>query len=74
MSDQDMKDKVDVAMGEMLDCFGGADGGTTFVKLRMFMETMVERSGQEGSEAGASKQLCEIVIHMGNLINYVKRS
>lgn len=63
--DMNTKEEVDKAFNEILDCFGGTDGGISFVKTRTLIEEMQKRS-ENGDESAA--KVVQIVMQFSRLI------
>lgn len=59
--------KSELAIQTFLDCFGGADGGVSFVKFRGLMEEM-EKKATKGDEG--AYEIIERVHAVSRLIEY----
>lgn len=64
----DCTPRVKAAMGRILDCFGGADGGS-FVNLCAFVRELDASFRAEDERAESSAQLLNVLLKMARLIN-----
>ena len=62
--------EVKARMDTILDCFSGADGGVSFVKLKTQMEKFAKEADQGGY---SSQEVCSILIRFARLIEVVNK-
>lgn len=55
---------------DILNCMTGADGGSSFIRLKVFIEEMETRESTGDDEA---KQLMGVVRRFNNLIKYANK-
>lgn len=59
-----MKQENKEAFDAILDCFGGVDGGVSFVKLKALLEHM------EADESVTGDKVVNIMLNFAKLVNY----
>ena len=61
-----VQEQVEQAIDTMLDCFGGADGGMSFVKMKILAQEMSRQAEEEGSESAL--EVCQVILRMEKFI------
>lgn len=63
-----MSPDLQKAFDNILDCFGGADGGVAFIKLKVMLETFDEQSKEDNPEGNKAYQIIRVVHQFNKLI------
>lgn len=64
-----MTEKTKKALDNILDCFGGADGGASFVRLKWFLEDLDERQETDP----VAEQILEVMFRFSRLIDVANK-
>lgn len=63
-----MSPELQNAFDNILDCFGGADGGIAFIKLKVMLEDFDKQSQEHTPEGNTAFQVLRVVHQFNRLI------
>lgn len=61
-----VQEQVEGAIDTMLDCFGGSDGGMSFIQMKILAQEMSRQVDEEGNDAAL--EVCQVILRMEKFI------
>lgn len=68
-----MKPITKKAFDNILDCFDGADGGISFVNVRILIERMDELAEERTPEGHAASKVIDVMLRFSKLIDVANK-